>query len=287
MTGRIRTAAALLPLLLAGPFPAPAVAADAALEARVERLERMLNNQSLSDLLLQIQRLQQEVQDLRGQVEVQQYSLQRLEPGSSNPFETRRFDTGSPAPWPSGSAQDGAVRSTPGLAIDARAQPVPPPAQPSYPGGTPPDQAPVSSSGILALPSPETTSGGERDAYRDAFELLKGRDYNGARNAFGDLLTRYPRGQFADNARYWLGEIGYVTQDYPAAMAQLNRLITDYPLSPKVPGAMLKLGYIYDEQGNAEQARATLQEVVARFPDSAEGRLAEGRLERMSQGSGR
>jgi len=52
------------------------------LEARLERLERMLNDQSVSDLVLQIQQLQQELQDLRGQVEMQQYRLQQLDRGS-------------------------------------------------------------------------------------------------------------------------------------------------------------------------------------------------------------
>jgi hypothetical protein len=37
----------------------------------------MLNEQSLSDFVLQLQQLQQEVQDLRGQVELHQYQLQR------------------------------------------------------------------------------------------------------------------------------------------------------------------------------------------------------------------
>ena len=35
-------------------------------EQRVQRLERILRNQSLSDIILQLQQLQQEVQQLRG-----------------------------------------------------------------------------------------------------------------------------------------------------------------------------------------------------------------------------
>ncbi len=50
-------------------------------EARLDRLERMLNEQALSDLVLQLQRLQQEVQELRGQVEVQQYRMQQMDRG--------------------------------------------------------------------------------------------------------------------------------------------------------------------------------------------------------------
>ena len=66
----------------------PTVAAgagDAALDARVERLEKALGNQSASSLLLQLQRLQQEVQELRGLVELQQYKINALTGGQTAP----------------------------------------------------------------------------------------------------------------------------------------------------------------------------------------------------------
>jgi tol-pal system protein YbgF len=97
--------------------------------------------------------------------------------------------------------------------------------------------------------------GSERDAYRNAFELLKDRDYDAAKKEFAAMLVRYPQGQFADNGVYWLGEIGYVNKDYAAALTHFNRLISDYPGSPKVPNAMLKLGYVYAEQQDLDQAR--------------------------------
>jgi tol-pal system protein YbgF len=287
---------------------------DAALSVRLERLERMLNEQSLSDLVLQIQRLQQEVQELRGQVEVQQYRLQQL--GGSrfggSGFGSSGFGGGlGPDP---GSLTDPGLDPAVGEAAEAQAD-----AQSGAGGGagsgaesgagpglgpaegagesaaavTPPPQQGVGAlgrgsddGGLLALPSPETTAGGEREAYREAFEQLKERNYAAAKKAFGSLLVRYPQGQFADNACYWLGEIGYVTKDYPAAMTQFNRLIADFPLSPKLPSAMLKLGYVYSEQNDLEQARRILQEVAERFPDTTEGRLAQGRLAQMTRDGG-
>ena len=142
------------------------------------------------------------------------------------------------------------------------------------------------SGGTLALPSPETTAGGEREAYRAAFDLLKDRKYPQAKQEFTSMLARYPQGQFADNGLYWLGEIGYVTKDYPSALIHFNRLVADYPLSPKLPGAMLKLGYVYSDQNDLEQARLILTEVAKRFPDTTEGRLAQGRLEQMTRDGG-
>jgi tol-pal system protein YbgF len=286
---------------------------DAALSVRLERLERMLNDQSLSDLVLQIQRLQQEVQDLRGQVELQQYRLQQLGgsrfggslgglgagpgfgesadavDGSSAEADAQvgvRIDAG----MASGPGTDAVVAEDPGVntAPDAAAA-----AGESAVAIAPPPQQGVGAmgrgsadGGLLALPSPETTAGGEREAYREAFDHLKERNYAAAKKAFGSMLVRYPQGQYADNACYWLGEIGYVTKDYPAAMTQFNRLIADFPLSPKLPSAMLKLGYVYSEQNDLEQAHRILKEVATRFPDTTEGRLAQGRLEQMTMNGG-
>lgn len=265
---------------------APAGAADPGLEARLARVERILDQQPLSDLVLQLQQLQQEVQTLRGQVETLHYRLERS--GGSGP--RAGFDLGGDAAveepvrgFSNGSAADG----------DAPGRGSAPSAGwsdwrrggGSDASGRGAAEAPVSpaarGSGLLGLPAPETSAGGERALYRKAFELLKARDYAAAREAFGDLIGRYPQGQYADNTRYWLGEIGYATQDYPAALAQFDRLVDDYPLSPKVPGAMLKMGYVHYEQDDRRQARALLEEVVKRFPDSTEARLAQARLERM------
>lgn len=278
-----------------------AVAADPAFEARVSRLERMLNERSLSDLVLQIQQLQQEVQDLRGQVETQQYLLRQkgIIGSSSGGDETAaasRFGAGA-AGDRSSTLADGLnarIRSpgsqafdpfaagglagdtSPGSGSDAleRSGPTTSSAQPSLS---------ASDAGMLALPAPETAAGGERDLYRDAFDLLKARDYSAARDAFSDMVERYPQGQFADNGRYWLGEIGYVTQDYAAAKSEFGLLVREYPNSPKVPAAMLKLGYVAYEQDELGDAQQLLQEVVQRFPDTSEARLAQGRLDRMQR----
>lgn len=300
--------AGLLLVLVACCIPVSSVlAAEPAFEARLSRLERMLNERSLSDLVLQIQQLQQEVQDLRGQVETQQYLLRQKGILGSSSFGS---ETSEPSRFDAGAAGDG--RSPFGATDPFRARVRSPSSlsfDPALNGGTDaannradgpafelPGQAPTSQqqqqqqqqasasdSGMLALPSPETAAGGERDLYRDAFELLKARDYAAARTAFSEMVERYPQGQFADNGRYWLGEIGYVTQDYAAAKDEFGLLVTNYPQSPKLPSAMLKLGYVAYEQDELGDARELLEEVVRRFPDTTEARLAQGRLDRMQR----
>ncbi|MBK1720425.1 hypothetical protein CKO27_22845, partial [Thiocystis violacea] len=64
--------------LIAG-FMAPIALADPELDGRVGRLERILENQSGSELLLQMQRLQTEMQELRGMVEQQRFDIDKLQ----------------------------------------------------------------------------------------------------------------------------------------------------------------------------------------------------------------
>jgi TolA-binding protein len=46
---------------------------------------------------------------------------------------------------------------------------------------------------------------------------------------------------------------------------------------------MLKLGYVAYEQDELGEARDLLEEVVRRFPETTEARLAQGRLDRMQR----
>jgi tol-pal system protein YbgF len=252
----------------------PAWAADPALEARVERIERALGNQAASSLLLQVQRLQQEVQELRGQLEMQQYRINSLTGGQGEP------SPGQDRPPPPAPFNDGGEPAEPGAGGPGASE---------LGGLSPPsavnalDLRPTPPTRIPLLPSPETTAGGEREAYKAAFDLLKARQYAESQTAFRDLLARYPQGQYADSARYWLAESSYTARDYPTALMEFETLVRQYPQSPKVAGALLKIGYIQYEQQDWPAARSSLESLVKRFPEATEARLAKSRLERMSK----
>lgn len=267
-------------ILIAALVLAPGLAAAQSglmLEDRVARIERILENQAGSDLMLQMQQVQQEMQELRGLVENQQFEIQKLQRQQRDQYLDIDSRLGG---GQTGTDQTGAADTA---GIDTGGQELQPP-----PGAVAPQPvtAPTPSSpgavGIPSLPNPETTAGSERDAYRDAFELLKARKYPEAVTAFNDLLNRFPQGQYTDNARYWLGETYYVQRNYPAALAELDRLVRLHPGSSKVPAAMLKIGYIQYEQEAYDQARTALKQVVEQYPNSTEARLAQSRLQRMS-----
>jgi tol-pal system protein YbgF len=282
-------------LLIAALGAATVDAADTFIEDRLARIERIMENQSASGLMLQQQQLQQELQELRGLVETQQFEIQKLQrtlrdqyldidarlgPGKDG---TAPANAAATPGTPQASAAQGTI-AQPGGAINAAGTELQPPVGSEAPA---PVTAPVPSSpravGIPSLPSPETTGVSERDAYGTAFDLLKQRNYPQAVEAFNEVLRAYPQGQFTDNARYWLAETYYVQRNYPAALAEFDRLVQLHPTSAKVPGALLKIGYIQYEQEAWDQARTALKQVIAKYPDSTEARLAQGRLAKIAR----
>ena len=58
--------------------PVAAQSNTATVEGRLAKLERTLNNRGLLDLLQTVERLQSEVQRLRGQIEEQNYAIDQL-----------------------------------------------------------------------------------------------------------------------------------------------------------------------------------------------------------------
>jgi tol-pal system protein YbgF len=270
------------------------VSADPALEGRLSRLERILENQSGSDLVLQMQRLRTEMQDLRGMLESQKLEIDKLQRQQRDQYLDIDSRLGAVRPAdqstvPNGSTVIANPRPTlPEGVIDASGGGLAPETQESVDAAVPvaaPTPATPGSIGVPSLPAPETVGGNERDAYSEAFELLKDRKYDEAKIALSDLLRRYPQGQYTDNARYWLGETHYMQRDYVAALAEFERLIQLSPKNPKVPSAMLKMGYIQYDQKAFDQARASLEKVISDYPTSTEARLAKSRLERIKQES--
>ena len=120
----------------------------------------------------------------------------------------------------------------------------------------------------------------ERD-YQGAFDLLKERRYDEATSAFRGFLDKYPSGTYSDNARYWLGESYYVTRQFKSAMTEFQMLIRDYPDSDKRTHAQLKVGFIFDELGQEDEARTVLRELILKNPGTSAAQLAEERLQRM------
>ncbi|MET0065824.1 MAG: tol-pal system protein YbgF [Candidatus Thiodiazotropha sp.] len=270
MNARIKPV--ILSLLLGFTAVIPALAADSAasLEQRLQRLERTMQNQSLADLVLQIQQLQREVQQLRGDVEMQKHTMDAMSRRQRDLYldidqRLSRFQ-GAPV-------AAAAAASAPGAAA-----PQPAPSTSAPPGGGP-VVASAPPAAQVTPPDPKQ----EELAYQEAFNLLKQGRYPESISAFSSFLKQYPGGSYEDNAQYWLAEASYVNRDFDTALNEFSQVRARYPQSPKVPGAMLKMGYIHYEKQNWDEAKGVLKELQMNYPDTTEARLADKRLQRISK----
>ncbi|RDH92701.1 MAG: tol-pal system protein YbgF [endosymbiont of Seepiophila jonesi] len=250
----------------------PVTAGTPSLEQRLERLERILRNQSLADIILQLQQLQQEVQQLRGEVELQKHSMDAMSRRQRDLYldidqrlsRMNRSTTVSSAPAPvvdlTGSGAAAAKQSVPTVEKTSGAKPT---------------------AVVAVTPKVSIDSKKESAAYQKAFNLLKQGRYKESIVAFGSFLKKFPGGSYEDNAQYWLGESSYVSRDFDTALSEFTKVIEHYPDSAKVPGAMLKSGYIHYEKRAWTMARDLFERLKKQYSGTTEARLAANRLDRM------
>jgi tol-pal system protein YbgF len=240
------SALATLAVLLAGCASAPekdpvTVRLDD-LDRRLERIERVMANQSLLDLAQQIQALQAEVRSIRGALEEEQHASENTRNQQRNLYSD----------------------------LDRRLQALETSVAPS-----PLDAGPQT--GVLPVPA-----GSDRANYQAAFDLLKGGNYDKATAAFQQFLRTFPDSALADNAQYWLGESYYVTRNYPEALKAFRKVVDSYPNSRKLADAWLKIGYTQYELKAWAPARQALTQVVRDYKDSGAATEAQKRLEKMT-----
>lgn len=110
----------------------------------------------------------------------------------------------------------------------------------------------------------------EVDAYREAYELVKAKQFEQAITGFEDFLRRFPQGNYAPNALYWTGELQLVKtpRDLKAAESAFSSLLKQYPDHSKVPDAMYKLGKVHFLSGNKPASKKILNELIAKHGDS-------------------
>jgi tol-pal system protein YbgF len=238
---------------------------------RLERLERLVDTQSQVDLLVRLESLQQELQQLRGESEVQGHALEELKNRQRELYididrrlmQLERGETAAPATPPA---------TPPAATVDSR--PATPDRSPRPSTARPTAQPTPTSPGAPGAQS-------EQQAYQAAFDLLRELRYDKASEAFRVFLRDYPNGRYAHIAQYWMGEANYAQRKFNEAIGDYQQLIANYPDSPKVAEAMLKIGYCHNELQDYDAARRILEQLVADYPGTTEAGQAQNLLQRI------
>jgi tol-pal system protein YbgF len=306
-------------LVAAVVFAVPAFAQrdKLSLSERVARLEQQpdtgnQNPGALTDMVLKLNQIEQEMRDLRGLMEDQAFEIENLKNAQRDQYLDldRRLTQGQsgtggvassglrPSGFPAqGSARDtagrlpapgpgstGVTQSDPNFPAQGTLTQVTPVHQ-DFPELAEPVDAQLQSSGLGQVALTEIAAlvdpAAEKADYNTAFDALKAGRYAEAARLFAVFVERYPNGDYSDNAQYWLAESYYVTGNYRIALDAFQNLINRFPGSPKIPDGKLKLGYTYFSLKDWRQAETVLNEVIAQYPNSTVSRLAENQLRTM------
>ena len=273
------------------------------LDARLARVERVMD-QSLLDQLQRIDSLQQELRELRGEIENLQYQLdnqrrrgddlygdtdQRLTEleearDAGSLFYDENGELQGPAGEEAGSRRGGDGEGDASLGGAGQGDPV----AVFVPEGG--QGAPIpSAAGFGNGPSPptgrlrDTATQAEKDSYTRAYDLLARGESEAAVDAFDAFLTSFPDGPYSDNAWYWQGEAMYVQRRFEEARRNFGVVVNSFPRSTKVPDARLKIGFALFEQQAFEEARRVLSGVQDDYPGRSAAVLARKRLQQMNR----
>jgi tol-pal system protein YbgF len=107
----------------------------------------------------------------------------------------------------------------------------------------------------------------EAALYKQGFDLFYARDHGKAIDRFEELLKKFPKGTYADNCLYWIGECHFAMGNFAKAVAAFNQVLA-YAESEKADDAQLKLGYCYLRLGERKRAAAEFKKVVSLYPES-------------------
>lgn len=226
-----------------------------------------------ANLIDKIQSLQQEVQELRGQLEVQAHDLKLLQQQQIafyKDLDSRLGNTGVK------SAQSNAPTD---ISIGAKAPTAQVAAPVAVPLKTEATKIVTPAAGVVSRINPAD----EQISYMAAYELVKDRRYDSALKSMQSFVQKYPNGGYTANAQYWLGELYMVKKDYAKAIEHFNVVLTKFASSPKAAASMLKIGYANTATGNKQEAKRVLQQVIQKFPDTTSANLAAAKLETINK----
>ncbi len=207
--------------------------------------------------------LQQDLQELRGQLEIQNHQIAELKKQQIIPYKDLDTRLGNVAVSPTPRAPDDELHldMSQNTTSTALKKPI------SYP---------------IPANTMKNNPADEQISYLAAYELVKNKHFDEALQAMQNFVSYYPHGGYTANAYYWLGELYMVKKYYPEAIKQFETVLNQFPASSKSAPSSLKIGYALAASGKEFEAKKRLQQVVKNYPDTPTAQLAFAKLNTLS-----
>lgn len=228
-------------------------------EIAIARDDHVTNHDN-SSLLTMVQNMQKQIQELRGQLEVQSHDLKQVQQ------QQLAFYKDLDARLSAGSATVASLSKKPTLSPNTTQQ------------SLPKEELAVTSTVSPTRVNPAD----EQIRYLAAYDLVKHKRYDNALTAMQAFVKQYPQGGYTANAHYWLGELYMVKNNYPKAIEHFDVVVQQFTSSSKVAASNLKIGYALAASGKTNDAKIRLRQVLKNYPDTPTAQLAAKKLESLS-----
>jgi tol-pal system protein YbgF len=212
-----------------------------ALEQRILSIENVIKSQGLMDLLSQIDRLNDELSKVKGELEVAQHHIdvsqqRQKELYTDTDSRLRKLETSNAAS--ANTVSENSENKT--------------------------QQAAATSA-----PNPASAeASAELKAFDNAQALLQANKYKEAFDAFDKFIQSYANSKQVPSAQYGLGYAQFSLKNYKAAIATQQKLITQFPDSVKVPEAKFNIANCHIQLSDIEGAKKSLRELIMQHPAS-------------------
>jgi tol-pal system protein YbgF len=259
----------------AEPRPLPPVVDHSSYQGGKQTGSRHSSPQARYEILGRLEQLQAEMQQLRGIVEEQDFTIIELKKRIKNIYldvDQRLQDIEN--------SGENDIESGGGDGITPKTSNEFEQSDPAIP-----DNQKTSRQSFFAprkqLVSQKQPNKNEKQDYQTAYDGLVNGHTSQAIKLFNTFLNDFPHGKYSANAQYWLGEAYSIKQDFNSARKAFNQVIAVYQGNPKVADAMLKLGYLEDKAKNPVKAREWLTTVTMKYPGTTAAHLAAKKIKQL------
>lgn len=215
-----------------------------ALEERLAAIEAIVKGQGLLDLLGQVERLNQELSRVKGELEVATHTISST--------QQRQHDLYADT--------------------DTRLRQLESSAAPATNPQAPPGEAPANG----ATATPESSS--EAADFEAAQALARASKHREAFDAYNKFLQTYPQSTRLPEAQYALGYAQFSLKNYKASIATQEKMVQRFPDHAKAPDAMFSIANSQIQLSDIEGAKKTLRILLDQYPQSSVAPSAQQRL---------
>lgn len=131
-----------------------------------------------------------------------------------------------------------------------------------------------------AVKKPASDPAAETREYEAALNLFRNNKIKDAATAFDAFVKAHPDSTLAPNAQYWLGNANYAQHDCKKAIEAHRVVVARWPQNPKAPDSLVNIATCQQELGDTKAAKATLESVVSKYPDSSAAATAKQRIKK-------